>query len=108
MITVPAEQEKPSQSQGSSLKIDAVLRMVESPSLEPSPQKILTHTFLQRRSGKEFSKMREGVIGFFDKRKDNSMLNVVVDILMVAFGLGCTAAIFGGVVWIIRLVTGTF
>ncbi len=99
--------EKETISQGSSLNIEAVLRASEQ-SIEPiAPQKTISHMPSGRRSRFDATKIRNGVSAFYNKRKDNPALNVVIDILMVVFGLGATAGVLGLIVLLVRIFTGT-
>jgi hypothetical protein len=99
--------EKENLSQGSSLNIEAILRLSEQPREFLTPPRDLTHGGSRRRSGLDGTKIRNGMVAFVNKRKDNATMNVLMDILMVVFGLGATAAILGVIVWIINLISGT-
>jgi hypothetical protein len=99
--------EKEQSSQGSSLNIEAILRMSEHPHEFLPPQRALSHMPSRHRSGLNGTKIRDGMVTFVKKRKDNATMNVLIDILMVVFGLGATAAILGVLVWIVNLISGT-
>ncbi len=99
--------EKEPTSHGSSLNIEAVLRVSEQ-SFEPiTPQKTIRQVPSRHVSRFDATKIRNGVSAFYNKRKDNSALNVLVDILMVVFGLGATAGLLGLIVLVVRLISGT-
>ncbi len=99
--------EKEPTSQGSSLNIEAVLRMSDqSPEIHP-PQGSASQLPSRGRSRFDATKLRNGVFSFYNKRKDNPTLNVVVDILMVVFGLGVTAGLLGIIVFFVRIIAGT-
>ncbi len=99
--------EKDTAAQGSSLNIEALLRMSEqAPMPLASPQKPTRHMPLRGPPRFDASKVRDGVVSYFTKRRDTPALNVAVDILMVVFGLGATAGFLGLVVWLIRIISG--
>ncbi len=99
--------EKEPTSQGSSLNLDAILRVTEHPFEPIAPQNPRQHMPSRHPSRFDVSKIRNGVSDFYNKRKDNPALNVVVDILMVVFGLGATAGFLALIVLIVRLFSGT-
>ncbi len=98
--------EKESTSQGSSLNIEAVLRMSEQSPEIRAPQKSASRLPSRGRSRFDATKIRNGVSAFYNKRKDNPTLNVLVDILMVVFGLGATAGLLGIIVLFVRIISG--
>ncbi len=101
--------EKDTAAQGSSLNIEAVLRMSDQSAVPLAlPQQTIRHMPSRGRSRVDISRVRDGVVSYLTKRKDNPGLNVVMDILMVVFGLGATAGFLALVVWIIRIISGTF
>ncbi|HMF29948.1 MAG TPA: hypothetical protein VKK79_00930 [Candidatus Lokiarchaeia archaeon] len=104
---MPSSENDPSAPQ-SSLKIDSILHLIEQPPARAAPAATRKGPLpVVQRFQLRSSKFREGMSQFLTTQKDSSSLNVFVDVMMVVFGLGATAAILAGVIYLIRIFAGT-
>jgi hypothetical protein len=101
-----AENDNPASQ--SSLKIDSIIHLIEQPPQHAVPAfKPKGPLPVTQRFQLSTSKFRENVSQFLITKKDSSFMNIFIDIMMVVFGLGSTAAILAGVVYLIRIISGT-